>query len=191
MSIHRKEIVMKQISFKKLVSAHADVQRELRKVGLSGSKLDAVEVFHCNWPQLTMPLALGFFIHRDFGIGKMIGYRQGHIYIPRWVFSSGHCALRDIIRHEYAHALVYHYRDAVMTAAFPRTFKKSSHGNSDGFITPYAAKCPEEDFAETFMVFVRRVGKPLPPRRNEEIRRKYQFVGEVIDHVSRSELVRK
>jgi len=178
---------MNHISFKKFTSAHGSVWRELCALGLSESKLSGVQALHCSLPQITMPLALGFFILNDYGVGKMIGYRAGHIYIPRWVFTSGHFSLRDVIRHEYGHAMAYHCPEAM--GGFEKIFG-AKYGNEnpkrdrDGFISDYAMKDTSEDFAETFMVFARRLGVEKGLRG--AVLGKYRFVSKVVQRVVRS-----
>jgi hypothetical protein len=43
------------------------------------------------------------------------------------------------------------------------------------YVSSYAQTCPMEDFAETFMVYVRRHGKPLK-NMNERLQAKWKFM---------------
>ena len=181
---------MKHISFKKFKSALDSVWRELCGLGLSESRLAGVEVFHCNVPQLLIPLAFGFFTHDLSRIDKFFGYKKGCIYIPRWILNFGRHSVRDVVRHEYGHAFAHYYPELVTQSdEFPKVFgeeyfhDKRTNADRGTFISSYAATNPAEDFAETFMVAIRRGGEALPRSLHPEIRRKYSFVMRLIKRI--------
>lgn len=181
---------MKHISFKKFKSALDSVWRELCGLGLSESRLAGVEVFHCNVPQLLIPLAFGFFTHDLSRIDKFFGYKKGCIYISRWIINFGHHSVRDVVRHEYGHAFAHYYPELVTESdEFPDVFgreyfhDKRTKSEPVTFISAYAATNPAEDFAETFMVAIRRGCKPLPRSLHPEVRRKYSFVTGLIKRI--------
>ncbi|HRJ72180.1 MAG TPA: hypothetical protein PLS03_08135 [Terrimicrobiaceae bacterium] len=116
--------------------------------------------------------------------------REGEIHIPAVTLArlgeiAGHprVGLRDILRHEFGHALVDLHPGLFRTAEFRRVFggpvsnQDPWEYDPDLFISPYAATCPEEDFCETFMVWMGRRRNFHEGRYSPEIRRKLRFVG--------------
>lgn len=93
-----------------------------------------------------------------------------------------YASLRDILRHEYAHAIADTHRGLFRSARFADAFDaahESSVGwefDPDVFLTEYAATCPSEDFAETFMFYVRHGGVLPPHLRSPAINRKVAFI---------------
>ena len=93
-------------------------------------------------------------------------------------------SLRDVVRHEMAHALAYHHPELVRTAAFRLAFEAEHDGewesclecHSEDFVTPYATVSPEEDFAETVMVYTRHRGEIRRYRDRLGVFRKLRFV---------------
>jgi hypothetical protein len=90
--------------------------------------------------------------------------------------------LRDILRHEYAHAVAHCYRDLICSNQFVTAFE-INHDNPTEFeydedihVSKYAATNACEDFAEVFMLYFKHSGK-IPGRFNTAaIRRKWKFV---------------
>ena len=173
----------------RLDTAARDVQNELSRMGLlnEGSRLIRTEVFWCWLPQITMPSALGFFVHETTLIDSVLGYEAGHMYIPQWVLSHGpwqrRGSLRDVVRHEYGHAVAHHYPSLIRRSSrFASTFggrygdSEPGWGDALDFVTDYAATCPAEDFAETFMLFLRHRGKLPESFFSPAVREKWQFV---------------
>jgi hypothetical protein len=95
---------------------------------------------------------------------------DGEIYIP--ILQSKH-HVRDKIRHEYGHSLLFHYPWIMGLRGF------SSFGHSAervDYVSQYAMTGPEEDFCETFMLFLKFKGK-LPKRYGSVlIRKKWKFI---------------
>ena len=181
-----------KVTFNQLNSAVLEVQDELHQLGLwnEDSRLPRTEVFWCSLPQLIMPSALGFFIPAPTKSSGLIGYEVGSIYIPQWVLTHGFWknrgSLRDVVRHEYAHAVEYHYP---MLATRSKRFKTDFCGPYPGdyedvgniYISKYSSTQQTEDFAETFMFFVRHGGE-LPSKLNTpHIKRKWKFIAELCD----------
>ena len=122
--------------------------------------------------------------------GWKYGGRQGEIHIPRvsmarwreW-FGESRVGLRDVLRHEFGHALVDMHPSLFRTVAFRETFGASvlaQHSwqyDPEHHITPYAATSPEEDFCETFMLWLRWGGCPLLNRFPRPVQRKFGFIG--------------
>ena len=92
-----------------------------------------------------------------------------------------------MLRHEYGHAVAHHHRGKIRSRKFSDVFW-ASHDckderpweyEEDLFVSPYAATSPSEDFAETFMFFLRHRGD-LPSRfQNKYLRPKWDFILEL------------
>ncbi len=178
------------ISQRELNVAVLKVQDELFRIGLwnEDSRLPRAEIYWCALPQWP-PKALAFFIHSSPKILAPLGYRPGHLYIPALVL--GRRNVLDVVRHEYAHALAHYYpaliqRARAFTAAFGGRYSSGDPvpgaEREQDFISAYAATEPCEDFAETFMVFLRRKGKPLAST-SRAITRKWKFIAATVSTV--------
>ena len=156
-------------------------------------------MFWCQLPQLALHDAYGFFIPRGtyvLGhrfIDSLAGYEVGNIYIPQWILTHGFWkkrdSLRDVVRHEYGHAVEYHYpmlatRSKRFKNAFSGPYRGDYYNDSHMYVTSYAAEQQTEDFAETFMFFVRHGGK-LPSQQNTpHIKRKWNFIAELCEVIN-------
>lgn len=166
-----------------------NTQEELYRAGFwsEGSRLTLAEVYWCRFPQVTAPSASGFFFHEVDPIHSILGFETGHIYIPKWVLLHGpwqdRGSLRDLVRHEYAHAVAHYYPSLIQQGS---RFREAFGGGywsevafeyePEFFVTKYAATRPMEDFAETFMFYLRSSGL-LPERLSTpSIRRKWKFI---------------
>ena len=188
------------VTKKQLDGAAVAVQHELGRLGLwnEDGRLHTTDVVWCPIPQVFVPDASGFFLHSSTRFGEFLGYQPGHIYIPKWVLDQGFWAqrrgsLRDLVRHEYGHAVAHHYPSLVIrsprfTEAFGGTYfrGKPVKGNVRDFVSRYARTQPCEDFAETFMLYVRHQGE-LPAPVNlpshfgfDPIKRKWKFIADMI-----------
>ena len=131
--------------------------------------------------------ALGFFVHEADTLDSLLGYEAGHTYIPQWVLLHGHWqqrgSLRDVVRHEYGHAIAHYYPTLIQRSSrFSTTFggryfgQRRTRTSSRDFVSGYAKTCPAEDFSETFMLFLRHSGR-LPTRfAPSAINCKWQFI---------------
>ena len=96
--------------------------------------------------------------------------------------SGAYVSLADVVRHEYAHAIAHCYPSLVRSRAFVQAFTASHDAEVtvefiDGFhMTEYAATSPSEDFAETFMLFMRTKGKLPRCYQTPLIRKKWRFI---------------
>jgi hypothetical protein len=181
------------ISYKQTNSALFAVQRELYTIGLwyVDSPLTKVQV---NWrvlPPIRMHDALGFFMHGDSKVDKLFGYYSGQMYIPAFVLShlfwQTRGSLRDVIRHEYAHAFAHHHPKLIeKSKEFKSVFGGSYYSEmpsdmeDDAFVSDYAKTIPMEDFAETFMVYVRRKGIIPKTIINKKLKNKWNFIAKTI-----------
>ncbi|NND96801.1 MAG: hypothetical protein HKN47_05660 [Pirellulaceae bacterium] len=163
------------ITLGRLHSALGTVQNELDRHGLWNDRLYDVDVY------LTgCGFAYGWQMHRS----------TGHIKIPaisinrisEFVFGGPRRTLRDLLRHEYAHAIADTHRGLIRSRQFSDAFG-SSHDScieakycETEHVTHYAATDSSEDFAEVFMYFLKHRGR-LPHRfQTPSIRSKWRFV---------------
>jgi len=185
-----------RITYNQVNAATLHVQRELTKLGLwhEESRLLEANVYWCMIPQPFMWDANGVFFHGTDFIDRLLGYKGGHIYIPQFMTTNlvpgTVFSLRDTIRHEYGHAFAHYYPELIRKSqAFVDVF--GAHYDSydpvdmpeGAFFTTYAAGMPMEDFAETFMVYIRRKGELHPRYTNRLLKRKWKFVERVIKQV--------
>lgn len=103
-----------------------------------GTRLLRTDVCLIPCPPPSCFLALGFFTHGDVGrLGRHAGFDLGNIYIPAHLGTlyrlkslipkrvllllsrlfTGRSSLRDVVRHEYGHAVAHYY---------PRLIQRSS-----------------------------------------------------------------
>lgn len=180
------------ISLKQINSAAFTVQDELFKVGLwfEGCKLVVTDIYRCAVSPLSLYNANGFFIHGASAMQKILGFEAGHIYVPSFVLSQtfwqSRDSLKDVIRHEYAHSLAHHYPKLILKSDFKKTFGGEYYSyepikmEKDAFITDYATVMPMEDFAETFMVYIRRKGNIPSTIKNKKLIKKWQYIDRLI-----------
>jgi len=188
------------ISEAQLNSAIKTVHKEFIYLGIWNPKVKAyhANVYLCNIPRIN---SVGFFMH---GIGVkeyLLGYEIGNVYIPSIVldtiFWNNTYTLRDVIRHEYAHAFAHYYRRLIIRSA---EFKKVFGGNyfyfqptnmdDDAYVSHYAQCMPMEDFAETFMVYVRKKGVLPKKYTNKKLILKWKFIAKTIKAINKSSKVR-
>ena len=181
------------VTFRQLNSAVSVVQDELYSLGLwnEDSRLPLTTVFWCRLPQ-PVYRAEGFFVYDEGMWDPLLGYKVGNIYIPQLVLSHDFWrnlrSLRDVVRHEYAHAIEYHYpvlafHSKKFKTAFPAPYPQNYEKTNPWHVSDYAAKAQTEDFAETFMVYVRHSGK-LPSHLNTpHIKRKWRFISELCEAI--------
>ncbi|MGA2617371.1 MAG: putative zinc-binding metallopeptidase [Thermoguttaceae bacterium] len=189
------------VTFRQLESAYLDVQRELDRAGLwyGRTRLMRTQVVWCWLPPPSLWGALGFFVEGESALYRMFGFDPGHVYIPKWVLLHGpwqdRGSLRDVLRHEFGHALAYHHPGPVCRS---RAFRKAFGARYDeswpqrptdreDFLSRYAMTSPAEDFAETFARWLRSCGgrgnshgkSPLPRHATPSLRAKFAFVQDV------------
>lgn len=171
----------KKISFQDVQRSFNLVQNELEEVGLYVDYLDQIELHQSPIPSLSGELGYVY----DSGLSwqaEILGYEEGVIYIPSMapiqLYVPGG-TLVDTIRHEYAHAWAWLDPDLIAGSWFKNTFgleydeeddlgadlyRVFNNYESYGFeqspywndyVSAYALSSPSEDFAETFMFYLR------------------------------------
>jgi hypothetical protein len=171
------------ITMGRLTRAVATTQNELDSHGIWTERLAEIDVYQ-TW-----------FAGRALGWQMYLG--SGNIYIPAIalgrvssvLFGSPTEGLRDILRHEYAHAVAHCYRGLIRSNQFVTAFG-TNHDNPTKFeydedihISAYAAHDASEDFAEVFMLYFKHSGK-IPGRFNTPaIRRKWKFVKRLLSRI--------
>lgn len=184
------------ITHEQTTAASISVQGELHAIGLwhEECRLLEVEVYWCPLPQITMYDALGFFTHGASTLDRLLGYEAGHIYIPAFVLShffwQSRGSLRDVIRHEYAHAFAHHHPKLIIKSKeFESVFggnyysEAPSEMEDAAYLTEYAKTMPMEDFAETFMIYVRKKGVLPSTFNNKKLIRKWKFIAKAIKQI--------
>ncbi|MBL8025955.1 MAG: putative zinc-binding metallopeptidase [Fibrobacteres bacterium] len=163
-------------SITQLNRALAKVQTQLEKLNFYTEAIAAVDVY-------LIPVSTAYGYKWD---GK-----RGFICIPRISLSklkekffSGYpyASLADVVRHEYGHAVADVFSKQVKTkeykAAFKSTYssKVSYDYDPELFVSEYAATSSAEDFCETFMYYVKHMGK-IPERfKTPAIKEKWSFI---------------
>ena len=165
---------MRMVTFKRLVSANNHVIGELEQLGFYDEHLEEIEVY-------LVPVGYSY--------GWQYYGSSGAICIPAvsivrlWeLWQRCSLPLRDLLRHEYAHAVADTHRGLMRSRRFREAFdgahesSKATKFDPCKHVTTYAATQPGEDFAEVFMYYVKHKGR-LPKRFDTEpIRKRWQFV---------------
>ena len=150
-----------------LARAFDRVRSELHGGGLlyHGKYLDRIDCTQSILP--TRSEEYGFVF--DSGVDwhyRLVGFRPGVIYLPlnppvEQYVPGG--TLVDVIRHEFAHAWAWLDPKFIKRPWFREAFGDGYHDewseipeeNPRNFVSAYACEAPKEDFAETFMMFLR------------------------------------
>lgn len=172
------------INLQRLNRAHYHVMGELAKLGLWSSRMAEVDVFLIPIYRVKdLTYSLTAYGWQNLG-------SDGAICIPAlsgprfmdWIQSRASVSLRDVLRHEWAHALAYHHPDLVNGPSFARAFD-GDHDCGDAFeydpeihITEYASTEPMEDFAENFMLYVKHRGILPDKFQTPSIARRWRFI---------------
>ena len=174
---------MKIVTPKRLRQGLSQIRQELQQLGFLSEGVRKVRV------KLTP-------------FGTAYGYQyygsSGDICIPALSLSRfstllgyPYTSLRDVLRHEYGHAVADLHRGLIRSKKFSSAFgsghcfEKREEFHPEVHLTPYAVHSPGEDFAETFMIYVRN-GGGLPRGVNSRtIREKFLFLSELAGSISR------
>mgnify|MGYP000947784581 CR=1 FL=1 len=156
------------ITMPQLERAFAKARNELAQVGLleDGRYLDNIDCVRSLLPTVTSGVCAWVYDGDSAGLGALVGFRTGVIYVspnpPLTKRAPG--TLSDVIRHEFAHAWYWLDPEHVDARWFRKAFgaryddpAPRGDGAFDAakFVTPYAMTNAKEDFAETFMTYLR------------------------------------
>jgi len=177
------------VSFEEMEKAFNKVRKELANTGLlvAGSPLDRVDCYHERFSES----GLGGFV----GAMGLYDPNDGDIHIPAfwpaglfpWAWEERR--MPDVLRHEFGHALADRYkrffRGGTFRAAFGADYGENQvfEGGDweDEYVSEYAKKETQEDFAETFMLYMKHKGKlPACYRGKRAIERKWKAVAEIV-----------
>ena len=125
--------------------------------------------------------------------GRSYGFQwyggDGNIYIPavsrsflRDVAKGKRTTIRDVLRHEFAHVVADKHRGLIRSRRFSEAFGAGHSWDFEWVYDPelhvskYAATAPAEDFAETFMFYLRHRGQLPESFDTPALRRKWRFI---------------
>ena len=183
-------------SFDQMTDAYNEVRDDLIGLGIlwRGSKLDKVECYY----ESIAPIAalkgwMGYFSFKDHDI------HFPSLYLPfGWLTGSvgEKDSASNVIRHEFGHALADQYpaalkKGGLFREAFGGVYsdKPAPDIDPDNWefycVSPYAATETREDFAETFMLFVKYKGRiPAQFKGKPVIVKKWKAVAEIVKRVA-------
>jgi hypothetical protein len=158
-----------------------DVWRELRRAGLDTPALQRVRIER---PWLLLNERTGYYQPGGAGVIGIPAVSYGRRYEYRRL--APWTSVRDILRHEYAHALADHHPEVVarpeFVAAFGAPYDTEHSAGPYAFhahVSEYAASQPGEDFAETVMLYLRVGGRLEVGQRRPALQRKLEFVSHI------------
>lgn len=182
-------------SFEAVSRAYNKVRRELWDLGVlwKGSRLDRVPCFYDPVaPVSALCGVMGWYNRRT----KAISFPSVYLPVAALLMDiSRKASAVNVLRHEYAHAIADLYKRAVSNGTFRAAFggacgddppeRGGAQGHGEGFVSEYAKKSTEEDFAETFMLYVRH-GRKIPAKyaRDPAIRGKWKAVDRIVRRIA-------
>ena len=188
-------IAKRYVSLGTAEAAFNAVRKDLQSLGLLsyGSRLDGVNCFH---ERLSIyGLWHGFCGNAEGLYGN--AEEDQDIHIPAvtrsGLWKGDHRVVRDDVRHEFGHALADKFKKFFRRGVFKEAFgasygeKKVFVGDdwTNEYVTEYASKMTQEDFAETFMLYMKYKGK-MPARYlgKRTIEKKWKTVGRIIREIA-------
>ena len=183
-------------SFDEMSRAFNKVRTELGNLGVlwDGSKLDKVGATYLTVAPIA---ALAGYMGLYQPETKKIEFPS--VYLPikaLWKDLGAKANALDVIRHEFGHALADLYPGAlkkggVFRAAFGGSYgeapaeERGVEGWEERYVSEYATSATQEDFAETFMLFVKHKGKmPSKFSKKPAIRKKWKAVEAIVKAVA-------
>lgn len=176
-------------SYECVNKAFNKVRWELWKLGVlwAGSRLESVDCVFDSFP-------IECVFRGAEGLWKE---KLNAIVFPRFYFAGGKKDLAvDVFRHEFGHALADLYPGALKKGGLFRAAFGGAYGEDpaeecvaagwgDRYVSEYATSATQEDFAETFMLFVKYKGKiPAKFVKRPVIRKKWKAVAEIVKRVA-------
>ena len=183
-------------SYDEVNRAFNKVRNELFKIRVlwDGSRLDGVG---CTYLTVAPIAALAGYMGLYDPETKEIEFPS--VYLPiasLWKDLGTKANALDVIRHEFGHALADLYPGALKKAGTFRAAFGGSYGGTpaeergvDGweerYVSEYATDSTQEDFAETFMLFVKHKGKiPAKFAKMPPVRKKWKAVAVIVKRVA-------
>ena len=180
------------VSMDEMERAYNKVRKELEKVGLlyDDTPMDEVECYH----ERLSPGGLSSFV----GVMGFYDFDDCNIHIPA-MYPAGlfpwyaDREILDVIRHEFGHALADRYPKyfdgRIFKAAFGDVYGENQvfEGDdwSEEYVTEYASEMTQEDFAETFMLYMKYKGKlPAKFRGKKAIEKKWNVVETIVSKIA-------
>lgn len=163
------------VTITRLNRAVARVQTELDRHGFWDEPLADIDVY-------LVPFGGDCYGWQAYGGG-------GDISIPAlslakladW-WHGNYTSLADVLRHEYGHAVADTHRGLIRSRRFTNAFDASHEAaiewtfDPEVHVTRYAAEDPSEDFAETFMAYLKDDGRLPAHLDTPAIRTKWRFI---------------
>jgi hypothetical protein len=162
------------ITLARLNRATRKVAGELRRHGLWCDRL--LEV-----PVVLVPVGYAYGWQCYGGTGEICIPRVSLLKLHDF-FSGNYIGVADVIRHEYAHAVADNHRGLFhsrrFTSSFGRPHESSTASKYDAahHVSAYAATQAGEDYAETFMLFLRHRGVLPTQHSTATIGQKWRFI---------------
>lgn len=181
-------------SFGNMSRAYNKARGEMIRFGLlwDGSKLDEVECLYEPLELNGLRGWMGFYQYNDKNIHFPAVY-NGLDWSLGWTYKN---SAIDVLRHEFAHALAHRYPKALRNGdLFKKAFggpygDRAARGTSPDdwegrCVSGYAATATQEDFAETFMFYLKHKGKiPAKFAKKPAIRKKWKAVEKIIRRIA-------
>ena len=173
---------MHYITKSHLDRANLTVTGELDAMGFYDERVHRVDVYRA-----PVGYAYGWHYYGSSGEINIPAVSLSRLYN---LFEGTYTSLRDILRHEYAHAVADTHRGLIRSRRFADAF--GAHHTWDfGWeyddyyhVTSYAATAPAEDFAEVFMLYLKHGGR-MPSRfAHTAVSKKWSFVKDLRGAVS-------
>lgn len=171
------------VTYSRLEKANLAVTNELWKLGFYDEYMQRVDVY-----LVAAGAAYGWQYYGG----------NGNICIPAvsfsrlaGLFTGRYVSLRDVLRHEFGHALADTHRGLIRSAQFKEVFGAAHSADVSWeydpkyHVTEYAAEGgPAEDFAEVFMLYVKHKGAMPSHISSPPIKRRWRFIHKLRTAVS-------
>jgi hypothetical protein len=175
------------VTLARLNWALRQVVEELERHGLWDEQLDRINVYLVPWSWACYGWqhygSTGDICIPSISVARLADRIRGH-ELP----------LTDILRHEYGHALAYISRRLFRSSWFRQAFGASHEKERASFVydprfhvSPYAAINASEDFAETFVLFLRHRGRLPAAHRTPAKQAKWTFIRNVCSALRRGQ----
>lgn len=170
-----------RLDFKTLEKAVNIVRQEFYDIGIFTKKIYNVDV---NMLMGIRGVLYALLADKVFS-PVVMGYYLESINIPEFCYTR--CSIRDVLRHEYGHAFAdlhpMPFKRRFFSDAFGGVYDavKSEMQSPERCVSNYATTNIMEDFAETFMLYVKYKGIiPTRFKENYYIKMKWKSVSGVI-----------